>query len=290
MSKLTLNKNAAAPATPAADKLVVYLDSDGKLKAKTDAGAVVVLADVVDAVLKTLIDAKGDLLAGTAADAIARLAVGANAQVLSADSAQASGLKWVEPTRDYDFFRQVGTTFERWYSCGLSTNGTPSVVVPTFGQLYAVPYLGGRGGTLDRISINVSTAGTVTIGTGMARVGIYKATSLTDLRPGARVLDAGEVDVTTTGVKTLTINQAMDPGALYWFVLCHDCDADAPTIRGWTLANSMPVLGIDPAMPSTTPQALWAATFTYGALPDPFTAGGALVTSITPMIAVRYSA
>jgi hypothetical protein len=290
VSKLTLNKNAAAPATPATDKLVVYLDSDGKLKAKTDAGAVVVLADVVDAVLKTLIDAKGDLLAGTAADAIARLAAGANAQVLSADSAQASGLKWVEPTRDYDFFRQVGTAYERWYSCGLSTNGAPTTYTSLFGKLHAAPYVSGRGGTLDRISINITTAGTVAVGTGLARLGIYKATSLTDLRPGARVLDAGTVDVTTTGVKTININQALDPGQLYWFVICHDCDASDPVMRGWTLPNSMPVLGIDPTMPSSTPLALWEATFTYGALPDPFTAGGALISSGTPMIAVRYSA
>jgi hypothetical protein len=40
------------------------------------------------------IDAKGDLLAGTADNTIARLAVGTNGQVLTADSAEATGLKW----------------------------------------------------------------------------------------------------------------------------------------------------------------------------------------------------
>jgi hypothetical protein len=46
------------------------------------------------AVSATVIDAKGDLLAGTAADTLSRLAVGANNTVLTADSAEATGMKW----------------------------------------------------------------------------------------------------------------------------------------------------------------------------------------------------
>jgi len=44
--------------------------------------------------MATAIDAKGDLVAGTGADAFSRIAVGANNTVLTADSAQATGLKW----------------------------------------------------------------------------------------------------------------------------------------------------------------------------------------------------
>lgn len=47
------------------------------------------------AILPTIVDAKGDLIAGTAADTVARLPVGTDGQVLSADSAEATGLKWV---------------------------------------------------------------------------------------------------------------------------------------------------------------------------------------------------
>jgi len=47
--------------------------------------------------MATAIDAKGDLVAGTGADAFSRLAVGANDTVLTADSAQATGLKWAAP-------------------------------------------------------------------------------------------------------------------------------------------------------------------------------------------------
>ena len=47
--------------------------------------------------MATAIDAKGDLVPGTGADAFARLAVGANGTVLTADSAEATGLKWNAP-------------------------------------------------------------------------------------------------------------------------------------------------------------------------------------------------
>jgi hypothetical protein len=47
-----------------------------------------------DAINPTIVDVKGDLIAATAADAVSRLAVGANDTVLTADSAQATGMKW----------------------------------------------------------------------------------------------------------------------------------------------------------------------------------------------------
>ncbi len=44
--------------------------------------------------MATAIDAKGDLIVGTGADAFSRLAVGTNNYVLTADSAEATGMKW----------------------------------------------------------------------------------------------------------------------------------------------------------------------------------------------------
>ncbi len=45
-------------------------------------------------VQNSIVDAKGDLIAGTAADTVARLPVGTNGFVLTADSAEAIGMKW----------------------------------------------------------------------------------------------------------------------------------------------------------------------------------------------------
>ena len=47
--------------------------------------------------MATAIDAKGDLIGGTGADTFSRLAVGANGTILTADSAEATGLKWATP-------------------------------------------------------------------------------------------------------------------------------------------------------------------------------------------------
>jgi hypothetical protein len=57
-----------------------------------------VFANANAAIAKTIVDAKGDIIAATAADTVARLGVGANNTVLTADSAEATGLKWATPS------------------------------------------------------------------------------------------------------------------------------------------------------------------------------------------------
>jgi hypothetical protein len=57
------------------------------------------------------IDAKGDLLAGTSDNTIGRLAVGTNNQVLTADSAEATGMKWATPTSSGGWTKVTSSTF-----------------------------------------------------------------------------------------------------------------------------------------------------------------------------------
>ncbi len=90
----------------------VALGSSGSAVSVAFAGAGVTAARVGDAVTitvpgggggggggsvatDTIFDAKGDLPVGTGADTAAKLAAGANDTVLVADSAQATGLKWI---------------------------------------------------------------------------------------------------------------------------------------------------------------------------------------------------
>jgi hypothetical protein len=56
------------------------------------------MATDTNAIQNAIVDAKGDLIAASAADTPARLAVGANGTILTADSAEATGLKWAAPT------------------------------------------------------------------------------------------------------------------------------------------------------------------------------------------------
>jgi hypothetical protein len=61
----------------------------------------------------TIFDAKGDIIAATAADTASRLAVGANNTVLTADSAEATGLKWATPSgsaKTYTLVNSGGTS------------------------------------------------------------------------------------------------------------------------------------------------------------------------------------
>jgi hypothetical protein len=86
------------------------------------------------AIAKSIVDAKGDLVAATAADTVSRLAVGSNGTVLTADSAEATGLKWASPSAAATSYTLISTT---------SLGGSGSVTVSGlsgYNKLYGFIY------------------------------------------------------------------------------------------------------------------------------------------------------
>ncbi|MGV8167746.1 MAG: hypothetical protein ACLKAL_09890 [Alkaliphilus sp.] len=128
--------------------------------------------------------------------------------------------------------------------------------------------------TFDRIAINVTTAAT-----GMSRLGLYADTG--SVYPGGLLLDAGEVDTGTTGVKAIIITAlTLQPG-LYWTARNQ---SHAPSLRSATGSNMMPVgLASDLVSPITGFRVLQ----TYGVMPNPCPAGATFLTGGRPLVFLR---
>lgn len=151
----------------------------------------------------------------------------------------------------------------RYYDTRNVLGGRITSVGVNNNQLYGYPfYVGPTGFPADRISIDVTGSAA-----GNARLGVY-AMHATNFEPGALLLDAGTVSVSTTGVKTITIAQtftAEPPHYLIWLALLTDV---IPTIEAMEQGSILPFMGLSEASPiysgfSKIPQ-------TYGALPSTF--------------------
>jgi hypothetical protein len=92
-----------------------------------------------DILTKKIVDAKGDLLVGTADNAVSRLAAGTNAYVLTADSNEATGLKWAAPAAVGTFDTSI--VFEGATADAYET--TLAVVDPTQDNTITLPNVTG---------------------------------------------------------------------------------------------------------------------------------------------------
>ena len=173
----------------------------------------------------------------------------------------------------------TGGTRDRRYLAGLCANGTLATGAPSANNLRALPFGTGKIVTADRIGIIVTTGAA-----GNVRIGIYQDDG--NGYPGSLLLDAGAQSTTGTGVKEVTISQALAANTLYWLAILGDA---APTIRTIPIAQCIPFLGLDNAY-GTALGVGWLASLAYGALPSTFTAGGSAITADpVPAIALRVS-
>lgn len=119
---------AAASASAAATSATAAASSATSAAASATAAA----AAMANAVDKTTFDAKGDLLAGTGADAYAKLTVGTDGYLLTADSAQATGIKWAAapvslPSQTGNSGKYLTTNGSTASWASIVTDPTPSI-------------------------------------------------------------------------------------------------------------------------------------------------------------------
>lgn len=133
-----------------------FLRADGAWAAPAGGGGGSVATD-------TIFDAKGDLAIGTGADTAARLPVGANDYILTADSTQATGVKWAvnaastsKTMLTYSVSKQlvVETDVFRWYNL----TGNTLTIVGVWAQVGTAP-------TGSSVIVNVKKNGTSIFGT-----------------------------------------------------------------------------------------------------------------------------
>lgn len=181
--------------------------------------------------------------------------------------------------RDVFYYRRYGTTApETWYASEVTAIAPPSGS-PSANVLRATPFICPKQITLDRIAISIITGVA-----GNARLGIYGDNG--NLLPQTLLLDAGEVDVGSSGAKILTINQVLNSDTLYW--LAHVANV-APNMRCLSGSNALPILGHPSALGATV--YLYAgADYTYGVLPNPFPSPTYYSTTPVPLVYVRLSA
>ena len=186
-------------------------------------------------------------------------------------------LKRIAKLSDLFNFRRIGNYYASFITGGAqTTQGLASA-----NSLRAFPFYVPRLSRFDRIAMRVTTAGTGT--TSRVRLGLYKDNG--NVYPSSLVFDAGEVDVSTNGVKEVTINASL-PEGLYWIVLVGQ-DTTLLAVAATPNTDHYPIVGYESDL-SGTPLHAWAHVQTYGALPASYpTSSPTGWTLHIPLIALR---
>lgn len=162
---------------------------------------------------------------------------------------------------------------------GQDNSGGNSTRVPVLNELDVFPFPVGQRTTFDQIAC----ACTILQATAVYRLGIYASDG--HGKPGNLIVDAGTVDCSTVGAKTININQTLNPG-MYWLAGCMQVAAGVAELRayaaGWTM-----YIGLDDPSRNTAGTG-YAAAGVAGALPSPFPfAANNAFSGATPRLLLR---
>jgi len=199
------------------------------------------VTDLAAMVPKSLIDAKGDLIVGTANDTAARLAVGSDGQVLTADSGEASGVKWAAAPSDS---AAPMVPYAGMYQVAFigATGSTDAGFGAVNRESYIPMFI--PGATYDRIGLQVLTTGTLHV-----ELGLYSINS--SHHPASLIVSFGTLDLSVgTGLQLLSISQTIAAGWYYIGtkvtaftsapVMWRATATTLPAIPGWPVRSSTP--------------------------------------------------
>jgi hypothetical protein len=180
-------------------------------------------------VAKSLVDAKGDLIVATANDTPVRLAVGPDGHVLTADSAEASGVKWAAASGGV--LGMVPKSGQYLYpaSAGQWSGGA---VAYASGADLLVPLVVAGSFSADKLACRVTTAEAVNV-----RVLLYASDA--DGTP-ATLVASGTGSASATGVLTVAFSAVDLAPGVYWGAIRTD---GGSAVRFWALQSHQVVWG-----------------------------------------------
>jgi hypothetical protein len=152
--------------------------------------------------MATAIDAKGDLVPGTGADTFARLAVGANNTILTADSSEATGMKWAAPAGGGKVLQVVQGTTSTSVSIAttsLTDSGITATITPTSASSKV----------LVLVNAVVNTSRNINEGPQMEAALLRGGTTILDYQSGDRQMVTLTLSTTSNINITVPINMAI---------------------------------------------------------------------------------
>lgn len=161
----------------------------------------------------SVLTTKGDVATFSTVDA--RLPVGSDDQVLTADSAEATGVKWATPSAGAGMPAIIrGTAFGAGYAQvpdNIAKFGGDSTRT-TANQVLYVPCMFYTPTLITNLGVQVGLADA---GSTDTRVGIFSQDATTGL-PGTLVAGTGAIDVSATGVRVDALGSPVTVHGFYW--------------------------------------------------------------------------